>query len=523
MGSPGSRVHGPRRLVGGLPVAVALTVVTAAGVRADLADDGWIEVASPHFTLVSQISEERTRELAEDLERFRRVVLFVTRAGRSELPVPTRVIVFDRPWEWEQLGEDRDAPAAIRFSVRESTILLLAHQRSVDRELVQRGYVQVLLRNQSRIRYPLWYEVGMAEVLAATTEFRGEIAIGQRPTRVWPELLADTMSVRRVIDPRGIEDWDDRERELFDAEAWALTHYLLLGDEYDDDTLARRLADCLAAQESGTAPVPAFEEAFDVPLSTLALRARRYHARPRLTRATLPASRFESDDDVRVRALAKSEVGLLLGDAQLRGGELDGARSTLERAVAQAPGGARARARLASVLAMQKRFGEAVAAAERALALGPDDPIVQLDAADVLLMRARARSDPAVRAEDIRRARAHIARARVLDPAAAEPYLGEGYAALAAGDDPRTAIASLETAHRILPADLSIRLILAEAYLAAARDDEAEAEARSVLAWSRQGGWTERFARDLLALIDAIRRREAREAAAPSPPPAKGL
>jgi tetratricopeptide (TPR) repeat protein len=514
MGSLGSRVHGPLRLAGGLLVAVALT--TAVGVRADLADEGWIEVASPHFTLVSQISEKRTRELAEHLERFRRVVLFVTRAGHGELPVPTRVIVFDRPWEWEQIGEDRDAPAAIRFSVRESTILLLAHQRDVDRALVQRGYVHVLLRNHGRVRYPLWYEVGMAEVLAATTEFRGEIVIGQPPARIRPELLSDTMSVRRVIDPRGMEDWDDSERERFDVEAWALTHYLLLGDEYDDDALARRLADCLAARESGTPSVPAFEAAFDVPLSALALRARRYHARPQLPRATLPASQFEGDDDIRVRALAKSEVGLLLGDAQIQGGELDGALATLERAVAQDPASARARARLARVLAMQKRFAEAAEAVEGALALGPDDPVVVLDAADVLLLRAFARSDPAARAEDVGLAREHFARARALDPAAAEPYFGEGYAALAVGDDPRAAIASLETAHRILPADLSIRLTLAEAYLAASRDDEAIAEARSVLAWSREGGWTERFARDLLALVDAIRRREAKEATPPS-------
>lgn len=521
MGSLGSRVRSPLRLCGGMLVAVALA--TASGVRADLADEGWIEVASPHFTLVSQISEERTRELAEELERFRRVVLFVTRAGRGELPVPTRVIVFDRPWEWEQIGEDREAPAAIRFSPRASTILVLAHQRNVDKELVQRGYVHVLLRNQSRIRYPLWYEVGMAEVLAATTEFRGEIVIGQRPARIWPELLSDTMSVRRVIDPRRMEDWDQRERERFDVEAWALTHYLLLGDEYDDDSLAQRLADCLAAQESGTRPVPAFEAAFHVSLSTLALRARRYHARPQLPRATLPASQFEGNDDVRVRALPTSEVGLVLGDAQIQGGERDGARATLGRAIALDPGSARAHARLASVLAMQKRFAEAAAAAERALALAPDDPVVQLDAADVLLMRAEARSDPAARAEDIQSAREHFARARALDPAVAEPYLGEGYAALMIGDDPLSAVASLQTAHRILPADLSIRLMLAEAYLAASRDDEAEAEARAVLAWSRAGGWTERLARDLLALIDAIRRREARDAAPPALPPEQGL
>src|SRR5262245_33398707 len=81
-------------------VLMASTAVGAA--TKELWELPWVEVRSPHFVIVSSLSEQRTVDDARDLEDFRAAVQLVTHVGRDDERIGTTVYVL--PYAVEKLG-----------------------------------------------------------------------------------------------------------------------------------------------------------------------------------------------------------------------------------------------------------------------------------------------------------------------------------------------------------------------------------------------------------------------------------
>ncbi len=90
------RVLTPLRLKGGAGVAVSAALIAAVlaawpAVRVAAADK-WIEVKSPHFTVVSNASERSARKLAWQLEQVRSATTALWSWARADLNKPLSVI-----------------------------------------------------------------------------------------------------------------------------------------------------------------------------------------------------------------------------------------------------------------------------------------------------------------------------------------------------------------------------------------------------------------------------------------------
>jgi len=201
------------------------------------------------------------------------------------------------------------------------------------------------------------------------------------------------------------------------------------------------------------------------------------------------------------RAVAQTEILTELGELSLAIGDAARARRYLERAVERDPGGVHALAALGDALAAQRDWDGAEQRYRAALAAAPDDALLHLGEAHLLVARARETADDARRAELAREAREHYARSAALAGAVPEADAGLAATYLLAGEDPAQGRAPLRRARSALPGDAELARLDARLAISGGDPEAARRIAIQLVARARSAPELE-AARSLLDQID---------------------
>lgn len=255
-------------------------------------------------------------------------------------------------------------------------------------------------------------------------------------------------------------------RALYNAESWALVHYLSFGPRRDQFTRY------MAALHSGVASDQAFAEAFG-DIEVLEREVRDY-----VRKFTFPVLQVAFDEKVRPAMPAKGQV-LNEADAEgflsvllLHSGYAGQARTRLEKALAANPKSARANAALGDVEIADRHLEVAVSLYEKAAALAPDDQRVQATLGHYLSVLVAARRT-AVSTEEVSKARAALGRAVQLEPNDVVATAELGWMWMYGPEDLGQAVDLLSKAVRLNRGEDQYRLWLAEAYVRQTKYDEA--------------------------------------------------
>lgn len=437
----------------------------------------WIRIESAHFELVSSAGEERSLELARDLELLRATLAVVANAT-LEPRIPTLVYVFA---DESEFGRFRPRPDLGGFMVQRTHRNLLAVDASepeLARAVVFHEYVHFLLRNGGAVHYPAWYDEGFAEFFSTVAVEEDDVLIGLPPAaRAQWLLYGSLLDLRRIMTENDVGRLGSRARSRFYAQAWALTHFFYLSHRlgyphrYEPLTLYLRLLN------QGSDPDEACRRAFGATFAELEGDFLRYVGEGKMPYLRRPLAELEVAEGFAARPLPEPEKALLLGDlAFALGEEWQGeAELWFRRAVEVAPQNARAHAALAAALA--RAGGEkAEPHLERALELAPDDPEVHRLRAEARLDAAVAATDPETAAARVAEAQRHFRRSIELDPSQVAAYAGLGRSHLQLPDDdsPEEGLEALRTAHARLPAERAIGLWLAELEMRTGAVDSAQ-------------------------------------------------
>jgi tetratricopeptide (TPR) repeat protein len=481
-----------------LLLAATAAIALPAAAR-PLWDRSWIEVRSPHFFVLSSAGERATRAVAADLETFRAAVQQLLRV-RVEERVPT--VVFLAPEGASDFGIRHGRLGWFRPEMRQNTALVGSGEGGLSTTfLLFHEYTHFLVHNQPvDVVYPPWFEEGLAEVLS-TMRFEKERALVGEPLRARREILelATWLPFDQVLQTRGESSLGNRDREMFYAQSWALVHFLLLGLEGE---LLERMGAYAKAVEAGTADGAAFESAFGTPPSALR-RSLRTHLKQEAQALALERA---APGALAVRPVPRDEIAARLGRLAVTGRDLDLAQSAFQAALETNPKSGAALVGVAKVRELSGRPDEAEPLYQRAIELEPDDPYHRLDYAEFLFERARAAQGvPTHARQRIAAARREFARSHALDPSLPETLAMNGATYLGDADGTEKAIASLEAAHALLPAQPQIKFLLARAYEKARREEEARQLFRSLLAWrhAERCPETEALLRELEARRDS--------------------
>jgi hypothetical protein len=232
-----------------LRVLVALIVASLSLLSIDVgvkAADTWIEMKSKNFTAVSNAGERSTRNLLWQLEQMRAAMKTLWAWAKADLNQPLTIIVLKdensmrafAPEYWEKRGLVH--PASLWAAGADQHFLVMRTDVQIDYQaqtnpylLSYFSYAGLILGSSTDRALPFWVERGLTGVLSNTMVRSNEVRVGPiipmhlQNLREEPRLpLSRLLTMAR----RSPELRQSEFLRTFDAQTWALVHFLIFGE-----------------------------------------------------------------------------------------------------------------------------------------------------------------------------------------------------------------------------------------------------------------------------------------------------
>ncbi len=209
------------------------------------ADETWLELKTPSFTVISNSGERTARRTANEFEQVRaaygKVWPWTQKAQSTSVVVVAMKdeSTFRRwaPSYFEGKG-DHNWVSGTAFGADRHFLMLRTDSRPASMEVtpnynLYRSYVGLLLSSGFGRRLPSWLWSGLGEVLGNTMVHDDEILIGRPVPWQFQRFVQNArMPLRRILvgenDPSLSRD--EEARAQYDAQTYVLVHYLLFGD-----------------------------------------------------------------------------------------------------------------------------------------------------------------------------------------------------------------------------------------------------------------------------------------------------
>jgi tetratricopeptide (TPR) repeat protein len=308
------------------------------------AAEDWIEVKTANFTVVSNAGDRSTRKLAWQLEQVRSAMRALWSWAKPDLNKPLSVIAVKdeesmrslAPRFWEVRNAVR--PASVWVTGPDQHYLAIRTDIEIDTKgtinpylTAYSSYVSLVLSQSFDRELPQWFLRGFSDVLGNTVVKDDHLLLGAptpwsldilrgRPLLTLSKLLAATRLSRELTEAE--------RRQVFDAEAWALVHFLMFGDNGKRSGGLNAFAKLVIA---GTDPSAAFAEALG-PIEALEASFRVYIQRNifSFARVNLDVGVERERFPVRLLAAAESASARALFHAAM--GRIADARASIAEA-----------------------------------------------------------------------------------------------------------------------------------------------------------------------------------------------
>lgn len=486
------------------------------------AKDTWTSVRTKNFFLIGNASEKDIRRVATRLEQFRDVFTRLFPEVKFNDPVPTTVVVFKsdgayKPYKPVVDGKVDDGVAGYFQSGEDVNYITLAAERSSTQnpfETIYHEYVHLLVNNSmGRAAVPPWFNEGLAEYYSTfDVDDERKVFLGKLIDNYILLLRRQQIIPLKTLFGMDYHSLHRNRREakgLFYAQAWALVHYLVLGNEGRRLTQMGKFFEL--TQKKGVAEEQAFREAFGTDFAGMEKELRDYVRRSNFTGRVVTFERkLEYDAEMQSAPLTEAEAAAYLGDLLLHTNRLDDAAKKLREALALDPGLGAAHASLGMVLVRQNRFDEAREHLRRAVAADARNHLAHYYHAYALSRAGMDASNRVTGYDDaaVREMRAALGKAIELRPDFPESYRLLAFVNLVVGEQLDESIALLKRAIAFAPGREEYAYVLAQIYL---RQDKFEEARRTVEPLARAADPQLRAdAQSLLNTVNTVEEQAAR-------------
>ncbi len=489
-----------------LALLLALLIPACAGSlsipRSQLA--GWHAAELGGTRLIGDLGADEMRNLAADLARFDAIFAKLAGWPVASNPSPLAIYLFRNRELGARFGLGRGVGGWAMGTLDGSFITVaISSGQDQDRSILFHEYTHVLLARNQRAPIPRWINEGLASYFMTVSERGDAVVLGATPGMAAARLARHGALPLGELFEASIARMQGDEIADFYATSWALSHYLMSSTSGRRE-LAAFLKQLAHGVPSGEAQTAAFGRSVDQLGAELAAHVALL-ARGVPIETAIDASVFAMPDPPSVVALEPGEVAYALGSLALAMVEVGGAEDEdvdpdLARGflALAAPDDAstapRVEAAFGEARAVSGDVEGALSTMQAALARAPDDPRVRLHAARVALLRAEAESASGA-STALSDAEDQYLRARTLAPESASAWFGMGQTLVRMGrsDD---AFAAFETARRF---GWSRQLDIALARLHLARGETAQAsDLLRPIAQDPHGGPAQKEAAELL-------------------------
>jgi len=234
----------------GLLLIVPILIVSAMG-----SEPAWVEIRSPHFSVVTDAGEKRGRDAAFHFEEMRAVFGALLFKAKVTLPTPLQIVAFRNTKELRQFaplynGKPTQVAGLFEGNTDRSFILL---DMSVEDPwtVVFHEYAHQLLNGNTDASVQPWFDEGFAEFFSTIKVNGKEADVGLTQQNDFQILQQNRMfkvaDLFRVQQNSSVYNESGDHRSMFYAESWLVMHYLydkkLLGKAgpYFDLVIDRRV------------------------------------------------------------------------------------------------------------------------------------------------------------------------------------------------------------------------------------------------------------------------------------------
>lgn len=204
--------------------------------------ENWLQVTTPHFTVVCNDSENQARQIADQFERIR-LILHGTFPTIQDPAVPIMVIAVKDTKDFRSLEpEDYLAPgqldlAGIFLQAADKDYVLLRSEAGGNHPYatVYHEYTHLFLSGMDE-NLPLWFNEGLAEFYQNTDIYKTDTILGQVSPYDIYSLRHDhllPLTTLLAVDRNSPFYHDEQKGSIFYSESWALIHYLETQDARD--------------------------------------------------------------------------------------------------------------------------------------------------------------------------------------------------------------------------------------------------------------------------------------------------
>ncbi len=356
------------------------------------AGDVWLKAQSTHFALIGDASEKEIRDVGTRLEQFREAFsqissqIFSPSAINSSVPITVIVFKNDSAYRpFKPLHQGKPAEVSGHFqSSGDVAYIALAAERGAGNpyKVIFHEYVHALtsgggaapLGSPLPTPLPTWASEGLAEYFSSFEVTAGgkkgrlgaAIASHARLLRERPLIPLETLLAVDQTSPFYVEA---DKKNLFYAESWALTHYLLRpgGRRPQFRQFINALAEGKPADLS-------FKQAFQTGYATIEQELRNYidHGAYPTEEATF-ARQIGFKTEMKTAALSEAEAKTYLGDLLWRIHRSADGEAFINHALSLDPRLALAHQSLGRLRLWQNRYAEARDYFRRAIEVGSQD------------------------------------------------------------------------------------------------------------------------------------------------------
>jgi tetratricopeptide (TPR) repeat protein len=262
--------------------AIILTtlVATSSGpAYADPFDHQWCRYPTARYDFISDLSQSKVMELAEQMEVFRQSVQPFIHGDHEFEELQIKVVIFRDADDFASVLATPHFSGFMQPSLRQNLLVISPGQE--NRWLTENTlheYTHYLLRNRLDVRIPTWYDEGLASLLSTAAIGRRDVTLGKAPKRLIRKALrGEALSLQQVLDTEVLFELDLPELNDLYLTSWALMHYISLGTHQ-----TKQLESYLRSTDAG------LNEALGTTNEELDAQLSKYLQRARLPRIQLP-------------------------------------------------------------------------------------------------------------------------------------------------------------------------------------------------------------------------------------------
>lgn len=262
----------------------------------------WLLVNTQHFAVVSNTDPERAKLIAYKLEQYRYIFSLLSPNLVAASPAFTRVHVYRDGSSYSTGVPQLSGQVVSGYFQPGSDLISINDLFNITDNVSYHEYTHLLAHADEN--YPIWFSEGIAEFYETFEVFDHKARIGEvNSSRLHLLKVGDFIPIKKILNFRAYSQvLKETSLDLFYAESWLLTHYLMM-----DDERRAKLVDFLHRQNTGQSVETAFKEVFQIDFEQLEENLKSYLAVNKYKVFVFNFDNKQVDSDIEIISLSEED------------------------------------------------------------------------------------------------------------------------------------------------------------------------------------------------------------------------